>query len=88
MPIKERAIFFGEDTIDVSKWKLKKLEDVTFGLLSDRPGLFAFINSDDVQGDRFTVEIGHEPGEAMFTYEATIVDEDTMPYLKHRPKSR
>ena len=81
------AIFFGATTINLDEWKVKKLEDVTRGLLCTWPRLYAFINSDDVQGDHFIVELGREPGKAMLTYEATIVDEDTMPYLKSKSKT-
>jgi len=88
MVFKEPAIFFGENTINLDKWKVKKLEDVTRGLLCRWPRLYAFINSDDVQGDHFIVELGREPGKAMLIYEATIVDEDASPYLKCRSKIR
>ena len=80
-------IFFGANTINLDTWKVKKLEDAAKSLLCSRPDLSAFISSDDVIADRFIVTLGCKPGEAVLTYEATIVDEDTVPYLKCRSKS-
>ena len=88
MVSKEPVVFFGANTIDLAKWKVKKLEGAARGLLSNRPRLYAFINADDVTADRFIVTLGRKPGEAALTYEATIVDEDTNPYLKCLSKIR
>jgi len=88
MVSKEPAIFFGANTINLDTWKVKKLEDAAKSLLCNRPELSAFIHSDDFQGDRFIVKLGHKPTEPVLIYEATIVDENAMPYLKCRSKIR
>jgi len=80
-------IFFGANTINLDTWKVQKAKDAAESLLRTWPELSAFIHSDDVQGDRFIIKLGHKPTEPVLIYEATIVDEDTVPYLKCRSKS-
>ena len=87
MALKKSKIFFGSDTVNLDTWKVKKAEDAARELLRDRPGFSAFIYSDDVLGDHFVVKLGRKPGEAAFVYEGTIVDEDTMPYMKCKSKT-
>ncbi|RKY09874.1 MAG: hypothetical protein DRP65_07320 [Planctomycetota bacterium] len=88
MASKEPTIFFGVNTVNLDTWKVKKAEDAVRSLLRNQPELSAFIHSDDYQGDRFIVTLGHKPTEPVLIYEATIVDEDTAPYLKCRSKIR
>jgi len=86
-PARRLAIFFSEDIIDIETWKVKQMGQVARGLVYTRPELCAFIQSDDVHGDRFTITVAHKLTEPLLIYEAVIIDEDTLPQLKCRFES-
>jgi hypothetical protein len=81
VPHKKKTVFFDADIIDTDIWKMKQLGQAARELISSRPELFAFINSDDEDVNSYLITVAHTLNKPVFIYKASIIDEDTAPYL-------
>lgn len=81
VPNKKSSTFFDADIIDIDIWKIKQLEQTARELISSQPELFAFINSDDKDVNSYLITVAHTLNKPVFIYKASIIDEDTAPYL-------
>jgi len=76
------TVFFGEETINLDTWRLKKIANVAHSLLPSAPGHHIFVKLDDHMDNRFLVTHGCTPNIPLDLWQATIVDEDEEPHLK------
>ena len=81
VPHKKPTIFFDADIIDTDIWKIKQLGQTARELLSSPQELFAFINLDEEDVNSYLITIAHRINKPVFIYKASIIDEDTDPYL-------
>ncbi|HUU19063.1 MAG TPA: hypothetical protein VMW72_18065 [Sedimentisphaerales bacterium] len=76
------TVFFGEDTINLDIWRLKKIANAAHSLLPSSPGHHIFVKLDDHVDNRFLVMHGCTPNIPLKLWQATVVDEDEEPRLK------
>jgi len=81
VPYKKATVFFDADIIDTDTWKIKQLGQTARELISSPQELFAFINLDDEDVNSYLITIAHRLNKPVFIYKASIIDEDTDPYL-------
>jgi len=81
VPHKKTTVFFDADIIDIDIWKIKQLEQTARELISSPQELFAFINLDNEDADSYLITVAHTLNKPVFIYKASIIDEDTDPYL-------
>ena len=81
VPHKKMTVFFDADIIDMDIWKIKQLGQAARELISSQPELFAFINLDDEDVNSYLITVAHRLNKPVFIYKASIIDEDTAPYL-------
>jgi len=76
------TVFFGEETINLDIWRLKKIANAAHSLLPSAPGHHIFVKLDDHMDNCFLVTHGCTPNIPLDLWQATVVDEDEEPHLK------
>jgi len=83
MPIPSKpTVFFGEETINLDIWRLKKIANAAHSLLPSSTGHHIFVKLDDHVDNRFLVMRGCTPNIPLDLWQATVVDEDEELRLK------
>jgi len=80
-PPSKSRVFFVDDAFYMETWRLEQLTEAAQHLLDSGLGLYAFIQADEEQDNRFVIAPVRTPNEPLLVYEAIIIDKDTVPKL-------